>query len=363
MALATMSRDLCTSSTFPDERGARDDAHWLVDAAALCGARSIALADTQASLPGWQPACPASAYLDRRTTEALIDALGHRMSFQRHCWMQGVGGAAAHAHSLVVPLAAVGEGKAFAVLGYDEADDAERRRADRLAPSIGAIIDAHIALKRELEAVRVEERAAIAALDCSDCGVIVLRADGSIVFANAAASTMIDAADGLQRQGRSLRPLGYTDAVRFRTAFDCVTSPTAGTGRRRAMMMMLPRASGDRDMLVVVASADGAGAGAGSSGFAAVVYMVAPESATAAGLDPLCRLHGLSPVETKLVHHLVQGNSVAEAATEMRIKVDTARTYLKQVFLKMRVRRQSDLVQLVTRYQRAVRDDLEIKAA
>jgi DNA-binding CsgD family transcriptional regulator len=57
------------------------------------------------------------------------------------------------------------------------------------------------------------------------------------------------------------------------------------------------------------------------------------------------------------VCHLAAGLSVGDAATRMRVKVDTARAYLKQVFAKTGTHRQASLLQLVTRHQRVIQGD------
>ena len=97
----------------------------------------------------------------------------------------------------------------------------------------------------------------------------------------------------------------------------------------------------------------------GSGG--AVIYLVQPSANAAHGLETLCGIHGLSRVETRLIVHLASGLAMAEAAGEMRIKIETARSYLKQIFGKVGVHRQADLMILMSRYQRALRGDFRFR--
>ena len=60
--------------------------------------------------------------------------------------------------------------------------------------------------------------------------------------------------------------------------------------------------------------------------------------------DVLTRLYGLTQTEAKLVQLLVAGLTLDEAATDLNISVNTARTHLKHVFHKTGVNRQAELV-------------------
>jgi DNA-binding CsgD family transcriptional regulator len=52
-------------------------------------------------------------------------------------------------------------------------------------------------------------------------------------------------------------------------------------------------------------------------------------------------------VETRVVAQLTEGCTVQEAASHLKLKVETVRTYLKQVFQKTGTHRQVDLIQLM----------------
>ena len=61
----------------------------------------------------------------------------------------------------------------------------------------------------------------------------------------------------------------------------------------------------------------------------------------------LRELFRLTPREAELALALALGASPRQAATELRISTETARTYLRRIFRKTRVSRQADLVRLV----------------
>jgi DNA-binding CsgD family transcriptional regulator len=61
----------------------------------------------------------------------------------------------------------------------------------------------------------------------------------------------------------------------------------------------------------------------------------------------LCELHGLTPAEARLAAALVRGFSLEEAAAELVISRNTARTHLKRVFAKTGTCRQGELISLL----------------
>ena len=58
--------------------------------------------------------------------------------------------------------------------------------------------------------------------------------------------------------------------------------------------------------------------------------------------------HGLSPQETRIALHLIDGGTVASAAQTLGLAESTARTHLKSVFAKTGVRRQAGLPSLLS---------------
>ena len=76
-------------------------------------------------------------------------------------------------------------------------------------------------------------------------------------------------------------------------------------------------------------------------------------------VEPACKLYALTPVETRLACLLARGVSLAEAAEAMHVREQTARSYLKQIFLKTETKRQAELVWLMLKSSvRTVSDPL-----
>ena len=78
-----------------------------------------------------------------------------------------------------------------------------------------------------------------------------------------------------------------------------------------------------------------------------MIFITDPEAQSEAPAEVLQSLYGLTPAEAKLAALLAQGKSLTEAATELHVTQNTARTHLKHIFQKTGVNRQSELVKLI----------------
>jgi DNA-binding CsgD family transcriptional regulator/PAS domain-containing protein len=183
-------------------------------------------------------------------------------------------------------------------------------------------------------------RALTRAIDQADIGVVLVDGGGTPTFANAAAQALIDEGDGLRIRGAMLGGMTLSDTLRLQAAVEHVIS--AGSPDAAAPVVALPRES-RRPLMAAVVAADGHVDDAP----AAIVYLFDPEQDLCALIAPACQLYGLSPVETRLTCLLADGMSLGEAAGAMRVREMTARSYLKQVFLKTDTNRQAELVWLM----------------
>ena len=80
---------------------------------------------------------------------------------------------------------------------------------------------------------------------------------------------------------------------------------------------------------------------------AAVVYLSDTQAASPASAQQLIDLFDLNATEAALALQLVQGRTLAQAAREMHLTEQTARTYSKRIFAKTGTHRQADLVRLI----------------
>ena len=81
----------------------------------------------------------------------------------------------------------------------------------------------------------------------------------------------------------------------------------------------------------------------------AVVYLSGDRRSTADRCEQLAELFNLSPSEAKLAWAMAQGSTIAEAAVECGLTIETARNYSKRIYAKTGARGQADLVRHILR--------------
>jgi DNA-binding CsgD family transcriptional regulator/PAS domain-containing protein len=189
-------------------------------------------------------------------------------------------------------------------------------------------------------------RALTAALNNTDVGILLVDSQGQVTFANDVAESLLAQNDGLRRKGASLFGKRLADTLRLQAALEHAISPHPGQiGRPIAPVVPLHRAEGRPLLAAIVAAADDQHDVVGSS--AAVIYVVDPDRDLRALAEPACKYYGLSPVETRLACMLANGASLGESAKAMHVTEQTARSYLKQIFVKTETNRQAELVRLM----------------
>ena len=220
---------------------------------------------------------------------------------------------------------------------------ATRRNARDAAMRSLPMVQAFFRLWASRARAVIASRGLKAALDSSDVGTLLVDREGKLVFVNKAAERMLARNNGLRRSGALLSGTRLADTMRLQAAIEHVIHG-ATAAFADAPVVALHR-KGSRPMLAAVVAADGHAAE--GDGVAAIVHVFDPEQEIEPLLDPVCRLYGLSPVEGRLATLLAGGATLAGAAKSMAVQEQTARSYLKQVFLKTDTNRQAELVWLM----------------
>jgi DNA-binding CsgD family transcriptional regulator len=198
----------------------------------------------------------------------------------------------------------------------------------------------------QLERTRHRRSLALeSALHRSELGVLLVARDGRIIFENDCAGKLLNAVDGVQRTRGSLGATERRDAIKFDAALGHVIAENEIRGSSgTAPMLAIARREWPPLIVSILPAEQPAEEPAD---VAAIVYILDPATDTDPLVQPVCKMFKLSPVETRLVCFLVSGRELAEAAREMRVKEQTARGCLKQIFLKTETNRQADLIRLM----------------
>jgi DNA-binding CsgD family transcriptional regulator len=183
------------------------------------------------------------------------------------------------------------------------------------------------------------------------CGLVGLRADGSVLFMNAAAETAIRSGDGLAVTNGLLHA---ARAANDRTLQDIIgrvlrsgsdATPNAGGA------LAVTRPSGRTPFVLrVMPSVTGEAFQAGE--LPAALVLIADPDRRAAPSEATLRSLGFSPSEARIAQRLVQGRTLAEAARDLGIAHNTARAHLRNIFAKTRARSQVELVRMLLEFAR-----------
>jgi len=188
-------------------------------------------------------------------------------------------------------------------------------------------------------------RALTAAIDRSDVGVLLVDSSGQVSFANETAEALIARNDGLRRLGGMLAASHLSDTLNLQTSIQHVLANEADDPKAAAAPVVALRRKCGRPLMATIVPVRNVTAPPCDS--AAIVYVFDPGRTMGSLLEPVCQFYGLSRVETQLACLIGDGMVLCEAAKAMRVRELTARSYLKQIFLKTGTKRQAELVGLL----------------
>ena len=180
----------------------------------------------------------------------------------------------------------------------------------------------------------------LSALDMLDLGIVVVDGEGRITFANRAAESLLQC-----RRGRSIHCLLREDTLPRNKARD-QRLRAALSRRARAPESYLAFSTASGKQLIVLAVPCGADAGQGRAS-RSILFVGERAAESQMDLRPVARLYGLTRAETRLLQALLKGKRIGDYAKQAGITLNTAKGYLKHLFGKTRVSRQSDLVRIV----------------
>jgi DNA-binding CsgD family transcriptional regulator len=202
-----------------------------------------------------------------------------------------------------------------------------------LVPALRAAIAARIALERE----RTGAAVASEAIRRMNFGWITLDAEGRILDADSHGARLLEGGAMLLR-GRGGR-LTARDPQVSREIAAAIRNP--GERPRAIVLHREPWL----DMLLVPANLRQAAGPAP----ALVAYVHSDSWSSADRCEQLGELFDLIPCEARLALALSRGMSLAEAADELGLTVESARTYSKRIYAKTGARGQADLVRFIHR--------------
>lgn len=270
-----------------------------------------------------------------------LGLLGAPALFGWHlCPRNGASDALAPCHALQTNLSRRG-GRALkaAFLFHEEVD---QEQTEQSITQVRPLLSSYFQLVIERNALRSEVDSLRVALDRLDLGAFILDRKLRLVFANQRGEAFLAAPDGLRRSGGSIAATGVADALRLHVAISHVRDN--GLAVPAHVTLTLSRAQKKRPLMLAVLAGH---CGRGEDETFVILYVLDPDDDLRPLIGAACNLYQLSVMEGAVVAELIAGRSLNEVAASLRLKLNTVRSYLKQIFVKMGVNRQSELARVV----------------
>lgn len=172
------------------------------------------------------------------------------------------------------------------------------------------------------------------ALDRLAYGVVVADADGRVLYANQMGGEALAHGDGL-----ALDPSGVCRALYRRDSDRLSAARRKAAESGESVALSIERAESDIPLRLVVMPLDETGR--------TLIFITDPARRSELSPALIGQMFGLTPSEARLTAELCGGADLGDAAEACGIRKATARSYLKQIFLKVGVSRQAELVQMV----------------
>ena len=206
------------------------------------------------------------------------------------------------------------------------------------------------ALQNAIEHHTVAAATFDAVLDRLSFAVVLVDADLRVVHANHVAEAMFANRNPLRSHGGTLR-LDSQSATKTLVSAVCNIESVAAGG----MHVPMPERGGGARFVHVLPLCRGH-TRAGLSSRAVAALLVAPGVAPGVCIEAMRLLFDLTAAEAAVLEQIVTGRDVAGTARALGIGPNTVKTHLHRVFNKTGMRRQADLVALVSSLTLPLRD-------
>jgi DNA-binding CsgD family transcriptional regulator len=183
-----------------------------------------------------------------------------------------------------------------------------------------------------------DAHALAAVLDLMPVGVVLTDASARPLWMNLEARLLLGRGEGLALRGGRLVVTSGESGCALASLLKRAIDP----GAADAEAILLPRAPESAPLVVVVRPLEAPGPRSAR----AVLFVSDPDQGLRASRARLRQLFDLTPTEADLVGLLSDGHDLRSAGDRLGIRHETARTHVKNVFIKTGVRRQSQLVRL-----------------
>lgn len=219
-----------------------------------------------------------------------------------------------------------------------------------------ALLASHVVeaneIRTRIEASRERESRSFEILDLVDEAVVLLNQDGRVVFINHEADVLFATCDSLSCVNGRVRATNHAldnalqSAIGRASDLDLASCNPHCVTSRTPHRLSVPQRRG-LALTVKIFPGSHMGVDRYGIGISAVLIISDPEKSNRFSSHQIASQFGLSDREAELTALVCGGIKMKDAAAMMAISIGTTRQYLKSVFAKTGVTRQSDLIRLV----------------
>ena len=230
------------------------------------------------------------------------------------------------------------------------------------AVTLGRQLTPHLsrAFELTLQAMdaRVEQTAALRALDFIQLGIVLLDLEGCVYHVNSAARRVLEVEDGLRLVDGALCASDARETEELQRRIKGVNGNGNGNGEvATCEVASVTRPSLRRSLDVLVARLH-TGKLLPARGTPAVVVFISDPVLRPRGYEEILqRIYGLTRAEAKLTLCVIQGIGLTSAAKQLGIQLSTARSQVQKVYQKTGTGRQAELVNLLMHGALLIRPD------
>ena len=294
-----------------------------------------------AALPDWLLEQTARTVMDADTgPPCLLDALNGTTDFDD---------VAAYVSDPTVMGALLDNGQSHTVLVLLR-DQRHWQSPERAAyRQLAALIRKSILIHKRITRIRNNALVANAIFNSSPRGMIALTDDGTIAIANSAASAALEAGDAMRIRDGKLhfddKAAGDAFAELLNRSSDLPQPDANGFVWHHA----LARADGARpfQLSVTVTRLPGWSRGDALADNLLVMYVTDPDGIPVPTQDQLRALYGLTPAQAQLAIALWGGTSIRDAAADLSISINTARSHLRAIYEKLGVDNHAEMMAIL----------------
>lgn len=227
--------------------------------------------------------------------------------------------------------------------GRQPFQEQERQGCRFLVPSLERAISIFMRCAKTLR----ERAVYMTVVDQVGVGVALVDAQGVVMTTNAIGREILDAGDGLKiadgvliaRDPRLTRILH--ENIRASAEAQTLTQPEPGRP------IAIERPASTLPLTAIVYPGPNASPALAPLRRTAVVVLRDPDRRAAVSSHVVAQLFGLTPAEATLAAQISQGATLDEAAQQLGVRRNTARSQLQSIFQKTGANRQSELVRMI----------------